>query len=73
MRVHVDKARRHDLAAGIDFLSPLAVYLAHACDHAAVDGNVHLAGACAAAVENESAAQDDVVSGHGFLPVLGPE
>ena len=67
MRVNVDEARRHDLAARVDFLGARTRNLAHLDDGRAGNGDIRLDGAPARAVENGPAADHDVMA-HGFPP-----
>src|SRR5581483_3311066 len=61
VRVHVDPARRHHGTVGVDLTRPRAGDVADLGDHAVVDGDVTGTDGPARAVDNGSAADDQVV------------
>ena len=65
--VHVDEARRHGEAPGVELDGRLCVELAHVGDAALSDRHVGLGRSGARAVEDEAAA-DDQIRGHGVSP-----
>src|SRR5581483_5506552 len=61
VRVHVDPAGRHDRTVGVDLARARAGDVADLGDHAVVDGDVTGTDGTARAVDNGSAADDQVV------------
>src|SRR5690606_31745415 len=61
MRVHIDEAGGHDLAARVDFLAAAAFDLADGDDGAAVNGDVGLDGLSPGSVVNGAAADHEIV------------
>ena len=62
MRVHVDEARRHELATRVDFLAAASGNLADCDDRVALDGDIALARGRAGPIGDRAAANDEVVS-----------
>ena len=65
MRMHIDEARRDDLAARVDFLRARARDLADLDDAAARNGDIGVDGLRPRPVEHGAAADHDIVA-HGF-------
>src|SRR6185437_12454043 len=69
MGVNVDKARRHQFAAGVDFLLALAQNLADLADPAVRDGDVRFEQVAPEPVGDVAAADHEVwIAGHGVSP-----
>jgi hypothetical protein len=67
MRMHVDEARAHRLAGGVDGLARFAWRFAQGNDPTVLDANIAFVGCLAAAIDDGAAGDLDVVL-HGFLP-----
>ncbi len=68
MGVHVDEARRDQLALGVDLFFAFGRDLADLDDAAILDGDIGLVKFAAVAVGNRAAANDEI--SHGVLPAI---
>ena len=73
MRVNVHPARRHDMAAGVDFALCRATHSADFGDNAIADGHVCHAGRCPCAVHQCTAANNQIMHGPSPRCVVGRE